>query len=146
MAFKPNNQCYGHHHAIVCDNVPLFVHTCVSWQDKQCWRRKFSTLLHEKIIFHFLNAPKVGFVKHLPRICWKFVKIYFIKIIEHFLCTNNQLVTSESFSCTSHEKDKFLPIQLEISKFELEVLHSLLKIFQKKSFLGSKDVVSSEIR
>jgi hypothetical protein len=41
------------------------------------------------------------------------------------------------------KKDKIVPILLEAVKFELQVLHSLLLIFYKKSFLGTKVSISS---
>ena len=32
------------------------MHTCVSWNDEQCWRRKFSLPEHRKTIFYFPSA------------------------------------------------------------------------------------------
>ena len=82
----------------------------------------------------FWMPKKLAFVKRLPIICCKMVPPYFCKILEHILTTNHQLVASEILLSTSTQKDKFLLIHVEIAKFELQVLHSLLMIFKKNHF------------
>ena len=37
------------------------MHTCVSWNDGQCWRRKFSLPEHKKTIFYFPIAKNEVF-------------------------------------------------------------------------------------
>ena len=56
-----------------------------------------------------------------------------------------KLLAMKRFSWTSFENDKILPIQLETGKFSTAVASYLAHDFWKKSFLGTKLPISSEI-
>ena len=75
------------------------------------WEMSF---LAKKKHLPFFECPKwVFFVKDLPNICCKIVPNKFSKILGHIKCTVDQMVGFQKLLSTSHEKDKFLPIQLE---------------------------------
>ena len=113
MAFKPNDQSYGHIHGIVCSMISYCAQGCIL---------EFQTMLPKgvliffgrKIHFPFFKCPKWGFfVNDLPYICCIIVPNQFSKILGHIWCTIDKMVRCKKFSSTSGEKDKFPPIQLE---------------------------------
>ena len=80
---------------IVCSNDPIFF----KWpliSGKQCYRIEFLFSLHD--FFSNSKVPKMGFFKNLPNICRKIVPKLFKKILDHILCTDNQMVACEKLS------------------------------------------------
>ena len=107
MAFKPNDQCYGHIHGIVCDNVPILcthVHLGMANNVVQGSFQLYCT----KKSFSIFWAPKRGlFMKHLPRICCKMVPPHFCKILDQIVSTIHQLVASQKLSSHLSWKRQF---------------------------------------
>ena len=69
------------------------MHTCASWHGNQCCLTKFSTLLHENIIFHFLNvkfgafceASTKNMLKNCNNIFYKNIRTHFRYKITNWL-------------------------------------------------------------
>ena len=98
MAFKPNDQSYGHIHGIVCSNDLILCTKGASWDSKQCCLREFSLSLHKKSHFPFFECPKWGFfVKDLPNNYCKIGPNHFSKILGHIKCTIDQMVWCKMF-------------------------------------------------
>ena len=67
-----------------------------------------------KNAFFIFRVPKVGsFVKDVPNIWCQFEPTHFCIILDHLLLTNHKSFHVKCFLCTSAEKDKLPPIQLE---------------------------------
>ena len=109
MAFKPNDQSYGHIHGTVFFKWSNIVHKGAYWNGKHWCLWKFSFSLDEKFVIHF-------FVKDLPYICCKIGPNQFYKILAHIQWTIDQMVGCKIILSTYHEKDKFAPIQLEVGQ------------------------------
>ena len=98
MAFKANDQCYGHIHGIVCDNVPILCTHVHLGMANDVVQGSFQLYCTKKSFFIFLSAEKGFFVKHLPRISFKMIPPYFCKILDHILITNHQFSASQKLS------------------------------------------------
>jgi hypothetical protein len=59
------------------------VQKCSTWNDKQCWWRKFSFSLHKKLIFHFLSATNRYFCEGGTKIQFENWTKTISKNIEH---------------------------------------------------------------
>ena len=110
MAFKPNDQCYGHIHGIVCLNehilcthIRLYVANNVAEESFQLYSTKKSFSL-------FSVSKSWIFVKHLLIISFKMVPHYFCITLDHILSTIHQPVASNNFLASSRKKDKFMTI------------------------------------
>ena len=98
---------------IVCSNHPIFF----KWpliSGKQCYRIEFLFSLHD--FFSNSKVPKMGFFKNLPNICRKIVPKLFKKILDHILCTDNQMVACEKLSIHLLSKDILSLIQEELGQ------------------------------
>ena len=113
MAFKANDQSYGHIHGIFCSNDLIFCTGCIlQWQTML--PKGVFTFIAQKSQFPFFECPKWGFfVKALPNNSCKIGPNHFSKILGHIWCIIDQMVGCQKFLSTSGEKDKFPPIQLE---------------------------------
>ena len=64
-----------------------------------------------QISFSYFRMLKMGyFVKQLLTICRKIGALHYLKILDHILFTNNQILHVKQFSSTSHKEDKFMSI------------------------------------
>ena len=98
ITFKANDQCYGHIHGIVCDNVPILCTHVHLGMENNVAQGSFQ-LYCTKNSFFIFQVPKRGlFVKHLPRICFKMVTPNFFKILDHILSIIHQLIASQKLS------------------------------------------------
>ena len=110
MAFKANDQCYGHIHGIVFLNEPILcTHVHLGMAHKVV-QGSFQLYLTKNTFSIFWVPKRVIFVKHLPRVCFKMMPHHFCKILDHILSTIHQLVAIQSFLATSQQKEKFLTI------------------------------------
>ena len=110
MAFKPNDQCYGHIHGIVCLNEPILCTHIHLYVANNVGEESFQLYSTTKSFSIFSVSKRQIFVKHVPRIRFKMVPHHFCKILDHTLSTIHQLVASKRFLASSQKKDKFLPI------------------------------------
>ena len=98
MAFKPNDQCYGHIHGIVCSNDLILCRRVHLGMANNVAKGSFHFLWTKKVIF-ILWVPKMSFfVKKLPNICCKTTPQHFSKILDHLSCTNHQMVPYKTVS------------------------------------------------
>jgi hypothetical protein len=98
LAFGPNDGCYGHIHGIVCSNVPIFYTNMHLGSTDNVDEESFPFHCTEKP-FSIFRVWKMGFfVKHQPQICCKTWELHFLKILDHVICTNNQIVGPEKVS------------------------------------------------
>ena len=81
MAFKPNDQSYGHIHGIVSSNdLILCTRVILEWQTML--PKEVVTFFGRKNHFPFFECPKGGFfVKDLPNNCCKIGPNHFSKIL-----------------------------------------------------------------
>ena len=110
MAFKPNDQCYGHIHGIVCLTEPILCTHIRLYVANNVAEESFQLYSTKKSFSIFSVSKRQIFVKHVPRIRLKMVPHNFSKILDHILSTIHQPVASKSFLASSRKKDKFLPI------------------------------------
>ena len=145
MAFKPNDQCYGHVHeilylneSILCKNVRFsMVHNVA--------QGSFQLYFTKNTFFNFRVLKRGLFVKHLPRIWCKMVWTYFCKIVYHMLSANHQLVASQKLSSHLLSKRQIWADSLEGDKIWTTSASLVDHDFFQKSFLSSKHVISMEI-
>ena len=113
MAFKSNDQSYGHIHGIVCSNDLILctrVHIGIPNNVDlgsfhfHCTKESFFIFRVPEMRF-FCGEPTNNYCKIGPN--------HFSKILGHVYCTIDQMVGCKKFWSTSREKDKFPPIQLE---------------------------------
>ena len=62
MAFKPNDQSYGHIHGIVCSNDLILCTRVHIGMGNNVAQGSFPFLLDEKTVFHFSSARKEVFL------------------------------------------------------------------------------------
>ena len=97
MAFKPNDQSYGHIHGIVCSNDLILctrVHLGIS---NNVAYGTFHFLFTENT-FSIFRVPEMSFfVKDLPYICCKIGPNLFYKILGHIQCTIDEMVGCQKF-------------------------------------------------
>jgi len=110
MAIKPNDQCYGNIHGIVCLNEPILCIHIRIYMANNVAEESFQLYRTKKSFSIFSVSKRQIFVKHVPRIRLKMVPHHFCKILDHILSTIHQPVASKSFLVSSRKKDKFLPI------------------------------------
>ena len=90
--FKANDGCYGHFHGIVYLNDPILCTSVHLGVANNVAEESFSFLCTKKSFLTF-RVQKMGFfVKDLPNICSKIEPKHLNKILDHMLCTNNQMV------------------------------------------------------
>jgi hypothetical protein len=78
-AFRPNDQCYGHIHDIVCSNVPVFYAGMHLGTENNVAEVIFHFLFTKKLFFHFSSAKNGFFLettKNLFQNCHNNIKIY----------------------------------------------------------------------
>ena len=84
MAFKPNDQSYGHIHGIVCSNDLILCTSVHIGMANNVAKGSFHFRWTKKQ-FSIFECPKGGFfVKDLPNICCKIVPNQFSKIQDIF--------------------------------------------------------------
>ena len=110
MAFKPNDQCYGNIHGIVCLTEPILCTHIRLYVANNVAEESFQLYSTKKSFSIFSVSKRQIFVKHVPRIRLKMVPHHFYKILYHIFSTIHQPVASKSFLASSQKKDKFLPI------------------------------------
>ena len=94
MAFKPNDQCYGHIRGIVCLTEPILWTHIRLYVPNNVVEESFQLYLRKKSFSIFSVSKRQIFVKHLPRIRFKMVPHHFCKILDHILSTIHQPVAS----------------------------------------------------
>ena len=132
MAFKPNDQSYGHIHGIVCSNDLILctrVHLGIP--------NNVGVLIFfaRKIHFLFFECLKWGFfLKDLPYICCKIVPNQFSKILDIFNAQFSKWLSVKSFDPPLMKKTNSRWFSRKRVKFELQLPHSLLFNFSKNHF------------
>ena len=113
MTFRPNEECYDDIHGIVCLNKSILYASVHLGMENNVAEESFH-FRYTKKSFLIFRVSKMGcFGKQLPKISYKIGSHQFFKILEHILCTNNQIFVCQMFPYASHQKDKFLPIRME---------------------------------
>ena len=113
MAFKPNDQSYGHIHGIVCSNDLILCTRVHLGIPNNVAEGSFHFLCMENSFFIFRVPKRRFFVKDLPNNCCKIRPNLFSKILGHIWCTIDKMVGWNKLWSTSGEKDKCSSIQLE---------------------------------
>ena len=98
MAFKANDQCYGHIHGKVCLNEPILCTNVHLGMANNVAEGSFRLYCTKKSFSIFLVSKRGLFMKHVPRICCKMVPPHFCKILYHIVSTIYQLVVSQKLS------------------------------------------------
>ena len=113
MAFRANDQYYGHIHCIVSSN-DLILRKNVHLETTNNVAKESFNFPCIKIIFFIFGVPKMSFfVKHMPKISCKIRAIYFLNYYTTFYVQIIKFLPLRSFPYTYFEKDKILPIQLK---------------------------------
>ena len=113
MAFKLDDQSYGHIHGIVCSNDLILCTRVHLGIPNNVASGSFHFLCTENS-FSIFQVPEMSFcVKDLPYICCKIGPNQFSKLLGHISCIIDQMVGCQKPWSTSGEKDKFPPIQVE---------------------------------
>jgi hypothetical protein len=98
MAFKPNNQSYGHIQSIVCSNDLILCTRVHVGMTNNVAKGSFHFIC-TKIWFSFFRVLEMGFfVNDLPNICCKIGTTHFYKILVHIQCTIDQMVGCQNVS------------------------------------------------
>ena len=98
MAFKPNDQSYGHIHGIVCSN-DLILCTRVHLGIPKMLPKGVFIFFGRKTNFSFSKCPAWVFsVKDLPYICCKMGPDHFYNILGHIYCSIDKMIGCQKFS------------------------------------------------
>ena len=120
------------------------MHTCASWHGKQCCKRKFSFLSHQKGIFHFPSIKNGRFCEATTKWLIQKTTNTFYKNTRPPYMDNVPTGGSETFPSTSGEKDKFLSNQQEVGQIWTTGTWYDAHDFLQKSFLGSQYAILSK--
>jgi hypothetical protein len=143
--FQAKWDSYGHNHSIVCSNDPIlciYVHLGMT---NNVDLGSFNFCCTKNSFFIFL-VQKMGFL-------WSVYQTYVAKIEQqnfkwYYIIFDPQLTSClhvKSCIATPQKKTNICWFSWKRVKFELQVLHSLLMFFSKKSFLDTQLSISSEI-
>ena len=145
MSFRPNDQCYGQNHGIVCDNVPILCTPVYLGMKNNVAVGSFP-FHRTKKPFSIFRLPKTRcFVKQPPNECFKMVPLHFSKILDHLTWTIFQPGYLKPFRSLFVKKTNSCRMSRKSVRFELHVHDLILINFLEKSYLCSKYAISSEI-
>ena len=96
MALGPNDECYVHIHGIVCLNMPILGTYVYRGTVNNVAEETFHFPFTKKSFFYFRMRKMGYFVKQLPKICRKIGALHYLKILDHIVFTNNQMVVCET--------------------------------------------------
>ena len=98
LGFKANDQWYGHIHGIVGSNDIILCTRVHLGMAKKNSKGGFHFLCTKKS-FSIFWVPKINFfVKNIPNLCCKIAAHHFSKILDHILCTIDQMVPAQKLS------------------------------------------------
>ena len=98
MALGPNDECYVRIHGIVCLNMAVLGTNVHLGTVNNVAEETFQFPFTEKSFFYFRMRKMGYFVKQLPNICRKIGALHYLKILDHIVFTNNQIVVCETVS------------------------------------------------
>ena len=134
MAFKSNDQSYGHIHGIVCSN-DLILCTRVHLGIPNNVNKGSFHFLCTEIHFPFSECPKwVFFVKDLPNNCCKNGPNQFYKILAMYNAQLTKWLGEKSFYPPLVKQTNSRRFRWKRIKFELQLPCSFLFIFFKNHF------------
>ena len=134
MAFRPNDQSYGHIHGIVCSNNLMLAQGCIlEWQTML--PKEVFIFFGQKIHFPFFECPKWVFLWRTYQIfVAKWHHTIFRKYYTIFYVQLTKWLGVKTFDPPLVKNTNFHRFSRKRVKFELQLPHSLLMIFSKNHF------------
>jgi hypothetical protein len=126
---------YGHNHDIVYSNDPILC-TCVHLGMKNKVSLGIFNYLYTKNTFFIFLMLKMGFFCEAPtkNMFQKWTTTILNHIIPYFMDNSPFVCIEKVFYIPLKKLTKFCRFRWKRIKFELQVLHSLLKFFSKNHF------------
>src|SRR3954468_8705542 len=110
------------------------MHTCASWHGKQCCKRKFSFLSHQKGIFHFPSIKNRRFCEATTKWLIQKTTNTFYKNTRRPYMDNVPIGDLKPFRPPLVKKTNSCRIGRKWVRYELQVHDTMLMIFLKNIF------------